>query len=1447
MYYTNAFPHWGAIEFDTNALSHWESIEAEKCEIQTFGIAALEATSVTQTSFVTPRGIYSTDISHPVHQAAWTAATEGHESTTVHGATVQSPTIASQLPLRLVQPRSQPDDVSVEPQPLPLPDTSSASPPPDGFILTGKIALFGLDSLTADFYSHHGPVSSTEPIPEGTLPIYQMAVLEKDLRVSSILPQFVGKKFDVIDLKDVMFTYQNILLDQTKDVGFNINAEVVIDESYGQIHDVLSKFLKVPDPSLLVHCGLGVGQDWHHPLSVSSLSLQGVFPNTQAEPISGVKFTSIGVRLIGSEATADTPEGSKTSGKDFSYSVFGSMHLTVPGSSIPLDLDYDITEAGGAVSLSAQLSKDWEHAFGVPDLTLQEVAFSADFDLVEPLSTLKFDISATMKAGDTPISLHGSYSTQGDYSLSASISNLDFSGINGLYQHLFGETLLPPDVDVHIGAATLTIAKGDGFTLDIHDLRIGEHTACDGTVNFSSHGAMLRASIEGDALTIGKGLSDPIHISDAYVQVAFGREEKGMTTDVLLGGTFEWESFKFDVGIHVYPAPDGEAGLEYTVYGKFETAEGAGLPLVTLVPQLKNTLVENVTLHDAAIIVASRDDGELGALSHSGYPIKKGIQVCAILSELAPFDAMAKDSHPASLILCAGWSSSEGFFLDIHFPTPTTLNIGRGITTDEIELRIVLGKEPYLEVITGAKIPVEKRPEPLHFDLSLTLGVTEATATGQLSAKGGWNNPFGLSDQLTVGPDLALSISLCYATGPSGLGFVGGLGIGKTSGNLAFQVDEIPSHELLYARIENLDIHDLVEMANEITHHELIKPPNVVQFELVELYICPAGVTIGNLVYKPGFSFSSKITFFGIKSETLVNIGDGGIHCYGALENFKIGNFIEIKGAVGDKATFDLELNSTKQGGSINGMIYIFGITAKVLATLELHPTLTFEFEFDLSFDEIFDFTVKGGPVIAHNETSCDATKSDYKLTAEFHLKIRDHIGQKLNAMFAEQARKDREEADAARAAVDQEHAKWQAKVDEEQKKLDDAYAAWQKKSDEAHAKHQAAIAAHETELNRLQGNLDNEASKLKLGTAAAEAKLSAAMARQEANTREKENNLRSERQRVDDKLRKAHADLDEATQKMHNGFGNAEHNIDVAQQKVDSLKASIEDISGHIQSCENAHWYDVPAKAAIPGLYIEKAAVVAAKAIADGVLTAAKAVLQAGDFLACKGAMAAASTALDVAQVACDEAIKVATAALEATITLEKGLVQVETAALEEVKTLGEGAIKVASAALEDYKKASVAILKVTQDAIDGLTNCAEWLAYEAAKTALEAAKAAGSGALLLAHAAIDVGEAAQQAALKLKDWAASFFFSLVTITDITLSLELGGGVGGFVFNADIKGEMGGHFFHLQGIEFDTEKAKHFIVAVFDKLVAEVEKGFLEGKLVQGLADVVAEEVKKV
>ena len=160
-----------------------------------------------------------------------------------------------------------------------------------------------------------------------------------------------------------------------------------------------------------------------------------------------------------------------------------------------------------------------------------------------------------------------------------------------------------------------------------------------------------------------------------------------------------------------------------------------------------------------------------------------------------------REEKPLELTLCAGWSKKTGFEIDILCPG-TKLNLGRGITTDPIEIKIVFGVNgslPELKAIAEAIIPVQNQPDPLHFILGISLGEVGGTASAQLS--GGWKNPFGISDQLTVGPDLALTISILYATfpevGPSGFGFVGGLQIGKVNGQLAFEVNEVPSRAFL--------------------------------------------------------------------------------------------------------------------------------------------------------------------------------------------------------------------------------------------------------------------------------------------------------------------------------------------------------------------------------------------------------------------------------------------------------------------------------------------------------------------------------------------------------------------------------------------------------------------------------------------------------------------------
>jgi hypothetical protein len=45
--------------------------------------------------------------------------------------------------------------------------------------------------------------------------------------------------------------------------------------------------------------------------------------------------------------------------------------------------------------------------------------------------------------------------------------------------------------------------------------------------------------------------------------------------------------------------------------------------------------------------------------------------------------------------------------------------------------------------------------------MSLGLNLIEGKATGQMH--GFWENPFGISDRIKIGPDLALSIEIIFA------------------------------------------------------------------------------------------------------------------------------------------------------------------------------------------------------------------------------------------------------------------------------------------------------------------------------------------------------------------------------------------------------------------------------------------------------------------------------------------------------------------------------------------------------------------------------------------------------------------------------------------------------------------------------------------------------------
>jgi hypothetical protein len=133
-----------------------------------------------------------------LHEEAWTSAVKTHVLETVlHGATVTDPTVAIELPALLA-------DI-IKPC---APQTIHPKSVPDGFVVSGSIEPFGNEKLTADFWSYHGPRPPWLTLSDPRTPVYQMATMRNDLRLSSIFSSLEEEELDLIALKEVAITYQ---------------------------------------------------------------------------------------------------------------------------------------------------------------------------------------------------------------------------------------------------------------------------------------------------------------------------------------------------------------------------------------------------------------------------------------------------------------------------------------------------------------------------------------------------------------------------------------------------------------------------------------------------------------------------------------------------------------------------------------------------------------------------------------------------------------------------------------------------------------------------------------------------------------------------------------------------------------------------------------------------------------------------------------------------------------------------------------------------------------------------------------------------------------------------------------------------------------------------------------------------------------------------------------
>lgn len=242
--------------------------------------------------------------------------------------------------------------------------------------------------------------------------------------------------------------------------------------------------------------------------------------------------------------------------------------------------------------------------------------------------SLVFSVAATLQLANTALELSGTFSTQGDFALAAVAYNFDWKALNSLYYHFFGEDLSAPDFDFSIQYLSIAVSRDEGLQIRVQGLRVGKHAAGEGFLSFDSTGGYLRASLNEANIPLGD-----MKVEKAFVEVSFTRGKEGSSTSFMLGGQVEWLDQEIEVAAHLYSIP-GDRNVHYTVFGRLSTVDGKGFCLADHVPGLENSCFSDISLTDAAILIASRDDTEFASALLCPYTFKKGLSTSQVIARI---------------------------------------------------------------------------------------------------------------------------------------------------------------------------------------------------------------------------------------------------------------------------------------------------------------------------------------------------------------------------------------------------------------------------------------------------------------------------------------------------------------------------------------------------------------------------------------------------------------------------------------------------------------------------------------------------------------------------------------------------------------------------------------------------------------------------------------------
>jgi hypothetical protein len=229
---------------------------------------------------------------------------------------------------------------------------------PPGYVLTGDIQLFGL--LPAKLYSFQGTAS------DGS--VHELVTFADDLSLAKLFPDFTDSEFDSIRFQNVQLRYSDRSTADNPSTGTWLEGDVIFQGALQPIADVLHSTFNQANPKLHMEFLIGMDRNWNTLNMPGNFTIRGSLEAVSVKLADLIEFTTLGVEIHVNKEFDPSPYREYFS---FGFGFFGEALVTVPGSIVPLHMDFNMTLDNGTIQLSMQLRNEaWENAFGISGLTV---------------------------------------------------------------------------------------------------------------------------------------------------------------------------------------------------------------------------------------------------------------------------------------------------------------------------------------------------------------------------------------------------------------------------------------------------------------------------------------------------------------------------------------------------------------------------------------------------------------------------------------------------------------------------------------------------------------------------------------------------------------------------------------------------------------------------------------------------------------------------------------------------------------------------------------------------------------------------------------------------------------------------------------------------------------------------------------------------------------------